>query len=276
MNTAGHEYGFELVESAIAKRKPNMKAHGIITRLFLAVLGLALIVPATRAQFTTNFETNTISAVTSNWVGNGTYVVGSNTFLDTLIVQNGGVLSNGTGYVGYESSGSNNTAIVRDSGSVWTNQFDLYVGYMGAGNQLVISNGGQVFSTNAAIGSTFASASNNTAIVIGSNSLWSVAGLLNIGSNAANNTLVITNGGQVVDETAFVSTDAGGGYNVSALVTGTNSVWRNGPVLISVASPGNAITVADGAQFFSGGTVQIGRSAGASGNIVLVTDPGTT
>src|SRR5271156_6504621 len=94
----------------------------------LAVLALLLAGPAARAQFINNFQTNNISGVTSNWMGNGTYVVGSNTFFDTLIIQNGGVLSNGTGYIGYEAGGSNNTAIVSGSTSTWSNNLNLYIG----------------------------------------------------------------------------------------------------------------------------------------------------
>ena len=48
-----------------------------------------------RAQFTADFQTNTISGVTSNWVGTF-YTVGSNTMSDALRVINGGVLSNGS------------------------------------------------------------------------------------------------------------------------------------------------------------------------------------
>src|SRR6266850_369487 len=74
-----------------------------------------------RAQFTASIKTNTINGVVSNWVGNGTYVVGSNTFKDVLQIINTGVLSNGTGSVGYEVSGSNNLAIINGTGSIWKN-----------------------------------------------------------------------------------------------------------------------------------------------------------
>ncbi|HUJ09366.1 MAG TPA: hypothetical protein VL171_05010 [Verrucomicrobiae bacterium] len=71
---------------------------------FLALLALNLVVVfSANGQFSANFQTNTISAVTSNWVGNGTYVVGSNTFADVLQITNSGVLSNGTGSIGYDS-----------------------------------------------------------------------------------------------------------------------------------------------------------------------------
>ena len=272
LRAAWRSMGSRIRDAAHTKMRPP----GIIVRSVLALSCLAMIGPAVRAQYSTSFQTNTISFGTTNWIANGTYVVGSNTVFDALIIQNGGVLSNGTGYIGYESAATNNAAIVRNAGSAWSNRFDLYVGYKGAGNQLVISNGGTVYNTNAIVG-MFPSASNNVALVSGAGSAWNMTGYLTVGSNAANNSLVITNGGQVVDAGADVGTDVGGGSNVRVLVTGTNSTWiNNGNVLISVANAGNAITVANGARFFSSALVQIGRSAGADGNVVMVSDPGTT
>ena len=52
------------------------------------------------AQYAGNSQTNIISGVVSNWTGD--YLVGSNTFADASLIQNGGVLSNGNGYLGYE------------------------------------------------------------------------------------------------------------------------------------------------------------------------------
>ena len=259
-----------------------MKLREAIARNLFAILGFVLIAPVARAQFTTNFETNTISGVTSNWVGNGTYVVGSNTFLDTLIVQSGGVLSNGTGYIGYESSGSNNTAIVRDAGSAWINQATLFVGYQGAGNQLVISNGGVVFSSNAFLSAIdSASTTNNTVVVTGAGSVWTNSGGLSIGTVSADNHLIIANGGKVVSQGAAIGDNPGARTNGAdcdrntVLVTGTNSVWMSGAISMSSDNPTNIITISDDGAFFVGGTVVIGSSASSRGNVVLVTDAGS-
>src|SRR5207247_2236473 len=100
-------------------------------------------------------------SVVSNWVGNGTYVVGSNTFLNALIIQSGGALSNGDGYLGFETGGSNNTVLVTGSGSVCSNSADLRVGYAGIGNSLVISNQGAVFNGFGYVGNNSTSRSNN-------------------------------------------------------------------------------------------------------------------
>jgi len=72
--------------------------------------------PTARAQHTADYQAKIISGVTSNWTGN--YLVGSNTFADVLLIQNNGVLSNGTGYSSYEAGSSNNSALVTGSGSL--------------------------------------------------------------------------------------------------------------------------------------------------------------
>src|ERR1035437_5511413 len=95
-------------------------------RLTLGLLGIILGSRSSEAQYTANFQTNIISGVTSNWTGD--YLVGSNTFADALLIQNSGVLSNGTGYLGYNSSSSNNSALVTDIGSVWSNSSNLLIG----------------------------------------------------------------------------------------------------------------------------------------------------
>src|SRR5882724_6034208 len=97
----------------------------------VALAGM-LFAPAARAQYTADFQTNIISGITSNWFG--TYVVGSNTFADALVLQSTGVLNNASGYIGYESNSSNNSVWVSDAGTAWNNRFALFVGYSGGGN----------------------------------------------------------------------------------------------------------------------------------------------
>src|SRR5271167_3632402 len=76
------------------------------------------------AQYTSNYQTNTISGVTSYWPGD--YVVGSNTFGNALLIQNEGVLTNADGYVGYLPASNTNFAMVAGAGSVWSNA-NLYL-----------------------------------------------------------------------------------------------------------------------------------------------------
>src|SRR5882724_3441925 len=114
-----------------------MKQRGRSWVWYLFVAAISILRAAGAwGQFTADYQTNTISGVTSNWVGSF-YVIGSNTFLDTLQIINSGVLSNGSCVIGYAFAGSNNTAIISGSGSILTNRFDCYVGNNGTGSRLI-------------------------------------------------------------------------------------------------------------------------------------------
>ncbi len=150
-------------------------------------------------QFTANKQTNTISGVASNWVGNGTYVVGSNTFLDTLRLVSSAILSNGSGIIGYEVAASNDVAYIIGTGAVWSNRNNLTIGNKGARSQLIISNGADAFCTTGIVGNA-ASSSNNTVSVIGTGSTWNNTTVF-IGPSGSGNDLVISNGAGVFDTT---------------------------------------------------------------------------
>ena len=88
---------------------------------------------------------------------------------DDLQILNGGVVSNYTGVVGYKSAGSNNTALVSGTGSLWKSGNALFVGYESSVNWLVISNGGMVVG----VGQIGSCGSSNSVLVIGTGSVWS-------------------------------------------------------------------------------------------------------
>src|SRR5436309_1255619 len=80
-----------------------------------------------RAQFDADYQTNVISGVVSNWVGN--YIVGSNTIYDALFIQNGGTLSNQYTYIGRESTGQNNSVTITGFSSMLSADYSVFVGY---------------------------------------------------------------------------------------------------------------------------------------------------
>ena len=161
--------------------------------LILGLLaGMFLGVRSSRAQYTGNFQTNIINGVVSNWTGN--YLVGSNTFADVLLFLNGGALSNGNAYLGYEIGANNNTAVLSDSNALWNVAGALVVGNKGSGNQLVVTNGASVVSNTGTIGA----ASNSNLVLISDNASWTLSGNLTIGPGGPGNQLVLINGGSVL------------------------------------------------------------------------------
>ena len=249
--------------------------------IYFGIAGAFLLTaPLVHAQFAANIKTNTINGVISNWVGNGSYVVGSNTFKDVLRVINSGILSNGTGYLGYATGGSNNVAVVTDPGSVWTNSGNLIAGYSGARNSLTISNGGAVFDVIGQLGVNSVSSSNNVVTVTGAGSAWNNQSDLEIGVVGAGNTLTIANGGAVNISASggisFVGYDSSSGNNI-VIVAGAGSVWNagsGGDLILGYESAGNILTVTNGGTAFSE-VVEIGAGVSGNKNTVTVTGAGS-
>ena len=231
------------------------------------------IAPPAWAQFTADFQTNTISGVVSNWAGdNGTYVVGSNTFFNTLRIISTGILSNGSGFVGYETLASNNTVLVSDTGSRWTNRFDIFLGIGSTGNRLVVSNQGAVFSRNGYLGFN-TGGSNNGALVSNTGSVWRVSTNLFVGYFTPGNSLIVSNGATVFDLAGTIGfTNAPGNR---AWVGGGGSVWSNAfNLFVGYHNAGNELVVTNGGTVFSGDGY-VGAAVGGSNNTATITGSGS-
>jgi T5SS/PEP-CTERM-associated repeat protein len=234
-----------------------------------------------QAQFTANFQTNIISGVRSNWAGFGAYNVGSNTYQDVLIVENGGALSNFDGIIGNLGSASNNTAIVTDPGSTWTNYDVLVVGSSAPGNNLVISNGDLVYCLGGTlVGYSLAASSNNTVTVTGPGSVWTNIDLY-IGYAGGHNRMTISNGGAVRDRTGFMGE---GGASVSnvVIITDPGSFWSHdsvgqaggGQMVFGDVSVGNQLITSNGGAIYSSSII-FGNSSSSSSNSATVTGAGS-
>ncbi|HUJ08458.1 MAG TPA: hypothetical protein VL171_00385 [Verrucomicrobiae bacterium] len=234
-------------------------------RTFLAGATLALVmfaIPQAWAQFTANNQTNIISGVTSNWVGS--YIVGSNTFADALLIQDGGVLTNLSGYIGYEIAAGSNAVVVSGMNSVWYCIGDLYPGYNGPANRMIVTNGGAVFDDNSEVVSD-----HNTILVTDAGSVWSNRFSLNMGG--VGGSLTITNGGAVYNEYGTVGTFYS---NNVAVVTGTGSIWSSTTNLyVGDFGSSNVLIIRDGGIVFDS-LAYIGANT-ASNNAVMVTGTGS-
>jgi len=245
-----------------------------------ALLLSALTTPFARAQYTANFQTNIISGVTSNWSGD--YYIGNTNFADVLIVQRAGLLGDIAAFVGNTSASSNNSVLITDPGSVWSNHASLFFGAAAPGNSLVISNGGQVVgfsSSEAFVVGDSSSSSNNSVLVTGSGSVWSNAGDITIGLYGVSNSMTIANGGQVYSYHGLLSAGCGQsgcidtGY-CSVVVSGIGSTWSNAAdLIVGLTGSGSSLVISNGGTVFSangiwGGSC-IGRN-GATSNSVFV------
>jgi T5SS/PEP-CTERM-associated repeat protein len=224
-------------------------------------------------QYTSNYQTNTISGVTNYWPGD--YVVGSNTFANALMIRNRGLLTNANGYVGYLPASSSNYVMVTGTNSVWNSGTWLELGYAGPGNSLVISNGGWVVAAGAKVGDASTSSGNN-ALITGAGSVWNNTGMCTIGSSGSSNKVTINKGGRLVSNFAVLGS-LNSATNNSVLVSDSGSLWDDSAtaseISFGVFGSGNSLIVTNGGQVL-GYYAYFGRFS--SGNSALVTGPSSS
>ncbi len=182
----------------------------------------------------------------------------------TLVVQNGGTLTDFGGLVG-DLTGSQGMATVSGAGSTWTSTNTFQVGAGGTG-ALTVEAGGTVNSGGG--GSVGLSAgSTGSVTVTGPGSAWNngPGGGLNIGSFGAG-ALTISNGGIVSNNTAFTANiGEGAGSQGAVTVTGAGSTWSNSSG-VNIGDFGTgALTIADGGVV--NGPIVIATNAGAIGTL---------
>ena len=182
-----------------------------------------------------------------------------------LVIQNGGTLTDVGGFVG-NLPGSQGTVTVSGAGSAWTNIGTVVVGGLGTGT-LTIQNGGVVSSGGGgSVGLSVGSI--GTVTVTGPGSTWNntPGGGLNIGSFGTG-ILTITNGGMVINNTAFTANiGEGAGSQGTVRVAGAGSTWSNSSGLNIGNRGAGTLTIAEGG-LVTGPTVTIAANAGSTGTL---------
>jgi T5SS/PEP-CTERM-associated repeat protein/autotransporter-associated beta strand protein len=140
----------------------------------------------------------------------------------TMEITSGGKLENAYAcYVGHYD-GSSGTATVDGTGSNWTNNDQLFVGYLGTG-ALNITAGGSVSNTIGYLG--YQPGRTGTVTVDGTGSMWTNTADLNVGY-CGSGTLKITGGGAVhCSGVGYIGASAGSSGTVT--VDGTGSKWTS-------------------------------------------------
>ena len=214
---------------------------------------------------------------------------------NNLTISNGGRVENGSwGYIGFDTSSSNNTALVTGVGSLWTNNV-LVVGNNGVGNSLVISNGGSVYAHGIIVGASSSSA-NNLIRVFGTGSELVVTNFMgtgtydirrgtniqNGGTVRAGNLLVTNtlgsyqfNGGSLITKNTAYSngTDFILGTNSSFIANGGNHNFQN-RLYLGNTGTSNSLTISNGAKV-GNSLGLLGFASTSSNNSALVTGTGS-
>ena len=211
----------------------------------------------------------TLAGANSSWQNNGDLSVGSAGSDNQLVVAEGAVLGDHTGYLGRYPGSSNNFAWITGPQAQWLNSGNLEVGSYGAGNQLTIAGGAQVTSVDGYIG-RYSGSSNNTVLVTGAGSQWNNSGALFVGHNGWGNTLTISNGGSVSAARLLVASNGVG----VVVVDGGSLTATSAPSVIGDSGNG-ALTVRAGQVQFAAVTLanQAMGDLNISGGSVAINGP---
>ena len=151
----------------------------------------------------------------SLWSNNGDLIVGLDGSGNSLVISNGGAVTNSQynygGVLGLNADSTNNSVLVTGTNSLWNDGGDLIVGFDGSRNSLVISNGGVVTTSQYDYGGVIglnADSSNNSVLVTGTASLWSNNGALTVGYGGSA-TLSVASGGTVDASGIVIAARAG-------------------------------------------------------------------
>ncbi|WP_161965820.1 autotransporter domain-containing protein [Steroidobacter cummioxidans] len=197
----------------------------------------------------------------STWNNSGYLEVGFDG-RGTLTIENGGVVTSASGYVGGPSSGA---VEVTGTGSSWTNDAELVIGNSGQGT-LTIANGGSVFNGQAIIGQ--GSTGEGEVIVTGEGSSWSNSDRVTIG-NSGTGKLRLEDGATLTSVGGIL----GSGNAGEAIVTG-GATWTNTAYLDVGSYAAGTLTIEDGGAVSSAWSY-IGAGASSTG-VVTVTGAGSS
>ena len=187
---------------------------------------------------------------------------------NSLIISNGGKVVSAFGDIGEESFSRGCKVVVTGSGSVWSNNYSLWVGAASGGNSLLISNGAAAINDDAFIGDSPGSATNNLASVSGVSSVWTNRGDLYVGSNGGGNLMTINGGAKAFNGHGYVGYNATASNN-SVVVSDGGTVWDNKSGLsVGYLSAGNSVVINHGGVVVAP-NINLGQFAGGQGSLAL-------
>jgi T5SS/PEP-CTERM-associated repeat protein len=231
-----------------------------------------------------NSVTVDASSLTINGTNNASLYVGYAGASNKLTISSGGIVTDTNGYIGVTNGANGNSVLVRDSGTLWTNEGDLTIGVEGGGNSLTVSNGATVAvhgSTNGMVIGFSNTANNNLLRVTGSSTLTDNknGSSIFVGYAGSSNGLVIS-GDSVVSGGGFAYGTVIGFSNTAInnfiTVTGSSTLTDNNydaDLFVGYAGSSNSLTISSNSLvFYTGnnyGTV-IGFSNTANNNTLTV------
>lgn len=208
-----------------------------------------------------------------HWVvGSDLEVGNSNPGGGVLDIQDGGTVSNDTGFIGVGALDEGTVTVSGQDGSgsasTWTNTGDLVAGQDGIG-VLRIEDGGHVNNNDGYIGG--GAGSHGYVYVADPNSIWNNAGQLLVGDGGSAS-LTIENGGLVNSALASIGNSISGSGAVVVIghdAAGTASTWNvTNQLIIAYDGTNNTLSIQNGGLVSSGQGL-IGYSGGSEGAVTV-------
>ncbi|WDG54754.1 autotransporter domain-containing protein [Pseudomonas chlororaphis] len=183
----------------------------------------------------------------------------------TLQVKNGGQVTSQDSIIAADL-GSNGSASLDGTDSLWKTLGDMIVGQSGNGS-LSLTNGAKVQTAGNTVLGALRGGSGTVSV---DNGTLSTDKTLIVGG-AGNGTLEIKNGGQVTSQDSIIAAELGS--NGSASLDGTDSLWKTlGDMIVGQAGNGS-LSLTNGAKVQTAGNTVLGALRGGSGTVSV--DNGT-
>jgi T5SS/PEP-CTERM-associated repeat protein len=192
--------------------------NGSFNALIVTNAGVVRVSSSSRIGYTSTSSNNyaLVSGVGSLWSNGVELSIGSTGSFNRLTVNDGArVLMDGRTWMGYDIVSGHNSLSLDGTGSLRTTT--IYIGLSGSSNSVVISNGGSLFDITGYLGYN-ASATGNSVTVTGSGSVWSNSTFVTVGRNSPGSSLTISDGGTVIASNMYMgayATATGSVVNVS-------------------------------------------------------------
>lgn len=247
----------------------------LTTAIVTLVTGIAGMRPASAQSVsgTGDLSPDVSTIQTPSWMVGADLYVG-NVGTGTLDIQNGGTVTNNTGFIGFNAQGTVTVSGTDGSGnaSTWTNNGDLVVGQDGNGT-LIIQTGGKVSNADGYVGAGAGSQSDVTVSGhdgSGHASTWTSTGTLYVGDSGTG-TLNILDGGVANSALASIGNSSGGVGSVTVSgrdINGNASTWNNtNQIYIGSAGTGT-LDILNGGLVNSGQGV-VGSESGSEGTVTV-------
>ena len=212
----------------------------------------------------------TVGGVSSTWNHSNVLEIGHQGSMNTFTVNADGYATSGKDtVVGALAGAEDNLLKVSGANAKYevTTGFTLVVGDFGANNAVEVDAGGLLMGHSVRLGRQVGS-DGNSVTVSGTGSKWTNTNTLRVGNLGSTNTVLVSAGAEVTfTGTQYIGHGVGTDAN-AVTITGTNTQWTGGNMVVGLDGTNSVLSVCDNATFTSPG-VAVAQNPGSSGTVKI-------